>query len=216
MHLTSGRGLLYDVGISLPWSRCCSTDGMWGMRVCEWTRRELTLDIRFTGGDYDPGRSGRKREKKTSKAKASGRGKRRETQGRGRANGAKAMKWNEVFDLPGTGQVLLAECLIWCRACERMDTTGCTEHLLWPRIMEKETAARCGPCIYLSRRHPFFVRPTSVWTFSHFPLQNSWSDLEISPESTLFVRKFSLRGAWFYSRGLCCIFKWPFLFFPLF
>ncbi len=121
-----------------PWSCCCSTDRMCGMRVCEWTQRELTLDIRFMGGDYDPGHSGRNREKDKQ---SRGRWERQRRREKGRENGAKAMKWNEVFDLPRTGQVLLVECLIWCRANERMDTTSCSEHSLWPHNTEKERVA---------------------------------------------------------------------------
>lgn len=138
---------------------------MCGMRVCEWTQQELTLDIRFMGGDYDPGRSGRNREK-DSKAKANGRDKRwRE---RGRENGAKAMKWNEVFDLPRTGQVLPVECLIWCRADERVDTTSCTKHKIWLHILELETVAECDLYIYLSHRRPFSVPCISLLIFFPF------------------------------------------------
>lgn len=78
-----------------PWSRYCPIDRMCGMRVCEWTRRELTLDIRFMSGDYDPGHSGRNREK-GSKAEANGRDKSwREKEGGGQGEWSKGheMKW---------------------------------------------------------------------------------------------------------------------------
>lgn len=61
----------YDVGISLR-DVVVQRAEMCGMWVCEWTQQELTLNIRFMGGDYDPGHSGRNREK-DSKAKANGR-----------------------------------------------------------------------------------------------------------------------------------------------
>lgn len=58
------------------------------------------------------GHSGRNREEH-SKAKADGRETRGGERERGRESGAKAMKWNELFDLPRTGQVLGLDCLIW-------------------------------------------------------------------------------------------------------
>lgn len=46
---------------------------MCGMRVCEWTQHELTLEIRFMGEEYDPGRRGRNGEQ-DSKAGSRGGG----------------------------------------------------------------------------------------------------------------------------------------------
>lgn len=104
----------YDVGISLPWSCCCSTDGMWGMRVCEWTRRELTLNIRFTGGDYDSGRSGRNGRKRQAKPRPVGEargGRHREEAGR-----MAQRPWNEMRCLISLGQVLSYRWSVWCDA----------------------------------------------------------------------------------------------------
>lgn len=102
---------------------------------------------------------------------------------------------------------------MWCRARERLDTIGCTGHLLGPHIMEKETVAHCDPRIYLSHRHPFFVRPTSVWTFLtfHFKfLERRTSKSHLSLHSLSESFPWEALG---FTRGLCCIFKWPFLFF---
>lgn len=117
---------------------------------------------------------------KDSKAKANGRDK------RWGENGAKAMKWNEVFDLHGTGQVLLVRCLIWCRVYERVDTSSCTEHSLWPNIMEKQTL-----------RSLFTCYTTIIWIFP-------WILCATHSQSTLFVQKFPREAL---PPGLCCIFK---------
>ena len=93
---------------------------MCGMQVCEWTQHELTLNIRFMGGEYDPGRCGRNREE-DSKAESSGRDMSWRKKSQGAGSGANAMKWNAVFDLPGTGYVLPAECLILCRSSGSLD-----------------------------------------------------------------------------------------------
>lgn len=166
-----------------PWSCYCSIDGMCGMRVCEWTRRELTLDIRFTGGDYDPGHSGRNREEK-AKPRPMG-------DSRGGENGAKAMKWNEVFDLPGTGQVSPLECLIWWRAYYRTDTSSCTEHPKWER--------KTDLCIKLSH---FSLSIPLVWECS----LSSWRSLSNTlwnvTEVHTLCPKVSLRGPLVFCSGL--------------
>lgn len=147
-----------------PWSCCCSTDRMCGMRVCEWTQRELTLDITFMGGDYDPGHSGRHREKdKQSQGQWERRGWTVRDAGR-----MKQRPWNEMRCLISPGQVrfLPVECLIWCRAYERMDTTSCTEHLLRPHIMEKGDSSSLW-AIYL------FVTPPSLFCPSHSCMNTS-------------------------------------------
>lgn len=81
---------------------------MCGMPVCEWTQREPTLDIRFMGEDYDPGRSGRNREK-DSKAKANGTDERR----REKAGRTEQMPRNEMRCLISPGQARSYPWSVW-------------------------------------------------------------------------------------------------------
>ena len=168
------------------WSCYCSIDGMCGMPVCEWTQQELTLDIRFMGGDYDPGHSGRNREK-DSKAKANRGDERwRET---GRENGAKAMKWNEVFDLCRTGEVLPVECLIWCRAYERMN--GHHQLYIMSTYNGKEGCSYSGIVIYVFICHTTIPSLSIRLAYEYFPIfffkYFEKHTLKTSPKSTLFV-----------------------------
>lgn len=126
----------------------CSADGMCRMRVCEWTRRELTLDIRFTGGDYDPGHSGRNREKDSEswgqrerderlgeREKEAGRAERRPTE----------MKWGVWSPRDRSGLT---------GAASGLTQTGCTEHSLWLHIMKRR---QCLIVIYVIMCHTTFL-----------------------------------------------------------
>lgn len=190
----------YDVGISLPWSCCCSTDGMWGMRVCEWTRRELTLNIRFTGGDY-----GALAETGEKDKQSQGQWERQEEGDAGKRQGewrkGHEMKWGVWSP--------------WDRSCltggvsDVMQSPWKNGHhrLHRPFIMATHNGKGDGGSLrsmYLFVTPPSFLCPSHKrMNISHFPLQIlGAAHLKISPESTLFVRKFSLRGTWFYSGPL--------------
>lgn len=96
---------------------------MRGMRVCEWTQQELTFDIRFMGGDYDPRRPGRKGEK-DGKAKANGRDRRwREKAGR-----VEQMPWNEMRCLISPGWVRSDRWTVWSHVEPVKAPPSCTEH----------------------------------------------------------------------------------------
>lgn len=154
---------------------------MCGMRVCEWTQQEPTLDIRFMGGDYDPGRSGRNREK-DSKTKANGRD---EVE---KENGAEP--WNEVFDLHRTGQLLLVDCLIWVFIMSTHNGKG-----QWLIVI----------CIFICHIPPS-LPVHSQWMFFLFLFLILWEIYFETSPGLQSLSKVSWEALGF-TLGFCCIFK---------
>lgn len=93
-------------------SRCCRT--VWNSQnaaACEWTQRELTLDIMFTARDQRPrGAQGAGWERAETQQRPRGPvGVRSWVGGEGRG---REMKWG--FWSPQDRRVSLVQCLIWC------------------------------------------------------------------------------------------------------
>lgn len=153
-----------------PWSCCCSTDRMCGMRVCEWTQRELTLDIRFTPGDYDPGHSGRNREKRKAKPRPiEERERRRE---RGESQGRMEQRpWDGMRCLISPGQV-------------RSDT-GWVSDLMYSLWKNGYHTYVCY--IYIIHSATFSLFTSLVYSYFSQQIPRA---MKISPKSRLYLPKF--------------------------
>lgn len=173
---------------------------MCGMRVCEWTRRELTPDIRFMGGDYDPGHSGRNREEERQQ----GQGQRE----RQEVERTEQRPWNEMRCLISPGQVRSYWRSVWSDEEPMKEwTPAAALGIHYGRNRKRDSCSLWY--IYL------LVMPP---TFLSIPLANEYFHLfsfpshsEISPKSTLFVQKFPWEALGF-TPSLCCIFKCLFSF----
>lgn len=175
---------------------------MCGMPVCEWTQREPTLDIRFMGEDYDPGRSGRNREK-DSKAKANGTDERR----REKAGRMEQMPRNEMRCLISPGQARSYPWSVWSDV-EPLKAPPAAQgihysHTYWKRRNTLES-------MYLFVT-PLSARSTSPSYKNLSVLCRFFENILLQHKPTLFVQKFPWETLGL-TRSLCCLFKCPLVF----